>query len=193
MANIKILIQGYAKKLPGGQWDATSTCTLVKSGGKNVLIDPGMFPDNLKMALEKEHLQIHSIDIIVNTHSHRDHTANSRLFDKARVYNPFKEYRKIPDDLTMPGTQIKILYTPGHVDKHIAFLVDTPKGKYAVAGDAIWWQDGEEQKTDYQSLIKHIDPVGKDQKMIQESRKRLFSMADYVIPGHGNMFKVSKQ
>jgi glyoxylase-like metal-dependent hydrolase (beta-lactamase superfamily II) len=185
-----VLIQGYAQKLPDGRWKATSTTTLVRSNGKNVLIDPGMNPEELKKALKNEHLTLDDIHIIVNSHSHMDHTRNSRLFDKSIIFNPFNQYKKIPEDLVIPGTLIRVIYTPGHVDKHIAFLVNTPEGKCAIAGDVFWWEDGEVQKTDYKALIEHIDPVGKDQKVIQESRKKLLSLADYVIPGHGKVFRV---
>jgi glyoxylase-like metal-dependent hydrolase (beta-lactamase superfamily II) len=185
-----VLIKGYAKQLPGGRWDATSTTTLVRSGGNNVIIDPGNFPKDLQDALEKEHLQISDVDWVVSSHSHQDHSRNSKLFGKDKVYNPFLLYKKIPEGLIIPGTQIKVIYSPGHVDKHIAFLVDTAEGKFAIAGDVFWWEDGEEQKTDYESLIAHIDPAGKDLTVLQESRKKLLSMADYVIPGHGDIFRV---
>jgi glyoxylase-like metal-dependent hydrolase (beta-lactamase superfamily II) len=192
MDSVKLLIPGYAKQLPGGRWDATSATVMVKSGGKNVIIDPGMFPEELKSALDKEHQQINDIDIVVNSHSHLDHTRNAELFDKSKVWEPFKEYKKIPENLTVPGTQIKVIYTPGHVDKHLAFLVETAEGKCAVAGDVIWWEDGEEQKTDMASLLEHIDPVATDPTLLRESRIKLFTMADYIIPGHGKMFKIPR-
>jgi glyoxylase-like metal-dependent hydrolase (beta-lactamase superfamily II) len=192
MDTIKVLIQGYAQKLPDGRWNATSTTTLVRSEGKNVIIDPGLFPKDIKTALEKEHLQISDIDIVTSSHAHQDHAGNSKLFGKEKVYNPFAQYKKIPDGLVIPGTQIQVVFTPGHVDKHIAFLADSPEGKCAIAGDVFWWEDDEEQKTDYEALIMHIDPAGKDQAVLAESRKKLLSMADYVIPGHGKPFKVPR-
>jgi glyoxylase-like metal-dependent hydrolase (beta-lactamase superfamily II) len=189
MNSVKVLIQGYAQKLPDGRWNATSTTTLVRSEGKNVIIDPGEFPEALQTALEKEHLQVSDIDYVVSSHSHQDHRKASSLFPKEKIYEPFKILKKIPDDLIIPGTFIKVIYTPGHVDKHIAFLVNTTEGKCAIAGDVFWWEDNEEQKTDIASLLEHIDPVTKDQKVLTESRKKLLSMADYVIPGHGKVFR----
>ncbi len=69
MDSVKLLIQGYAKQLPDGRWDATSATVLVKSGGKKVIIDPGEFPEALQAALEKEGLQIKDIDWVVCSHS----------------------------------------------------------------------------------------------------------------------------
>jgi glyoxylase-like metal-dependent hydrolase (beta-lactamase superfamily II) len=193
MDTVKVLIQGYAQKLPGGRWNATSTTVLVRSEGKNVLIDPGMNPEELKNALAKEHLTLDDIDIVTSSHSHQDHARNSKLFDKTKIYDPFQEYKKIPEGRAIPGTQIKVILTPGHVDKHIAFLVDTPEGRCAIAGDVFWWEGDEEQKTDYEALLAHIDPVVKNQAVLQESRKKLLAMADYVIPGHGKTFSVPQK
>jgi len=192
MDSVKILIKGYAQQEPGGRWHATSTTVLVRSNGKNVLIDPGMNPEELQKALYNERLTLEDIDIVVNSHSHMDHTRNSKLFDKSKVLNPFTQYKQIPDDLVIPGTQIKVVFTPGHVDKHLAFLVNTSEGKCAIAGDVFWWEDDEEQKTDIKSLIEHIDPAGKNQKVLQESRKKLLALGDYIIPGHGETFRVQK-
>ena len=37
-----------------------------------------------------------------------------------------------------------------------------------------------------------IDPYASDMKKLKESRKKLLELADYIIPGHGKMFKVEK-
>ena len=98
MDTVKVLIQGFAQKLPDGRWNATSTTTLVRSEGKNVIIDPGLFPEDIKDALQKEHLQISDIDWVVSSHSHQDHARNSKLFGKEKNFNPFLLYKKIPGD-----------------------------------------------------------------------------------------------
>lgn len=190
MDSVKILIRGYAKKLPGGRWDATSATVLVKSRGKNVIIDPGEFPEKLAAALEQSGLKTNDINCVVCSHSHLDHRKASSLFPKEIVYEPFKLFKKLPDELVIPGTKIRVIFTPGHVDKHTAFLVETNEGKYAIAGDVIWWEDDEEQKTDMKSLLEHTDPVAKNPALLRENREKLFAMADYIIPGHGKMFKI---
>ena len=43
------------------------------------------------------------------------------------------------------------------------------------------------------SLTILVDPGGaRDEKALQESRKKILEIADYIIPGHGKMFKVEK-
>jgi glyoxylase-like metal-dependent hydrolase (beta-lactamase superfamily II) len=190
--SFKVLVRGYALKEKSGRYKASSTAVLVNSEGKPVLIDPGLYPKELKAALDRENIKIESIDIVTFSHSHQDHIRNYKLFDKSKVYDPFKQYKKIPEDLYIPGTQIKVIHTPGHFDKHVAFLVDTAEGRYAIAGDVFWWEDTEEQKTDKTSLITHVDPLAEDMVLLQESRKKLLDLTDFIIPGHGGVFKVPR-
>jgi glyoxylase-like metal-dependent hydrolase (beta-lactamase superfamily II) len=192
MDSAKVLVQGYALKEKSGRYKASSAAVLVSSAGKLVLVDPGLYPKELKTALDREQIKIDSIDIVVSSHSHQDHTRNSKLFEKAKVFDPFKQHKNIPENLVVPGTQVKVIFTPGHVDKHVSFLVDTAEGRCAIAGDVFWWEDTEEQKTDRVSLMEHIDPLAKDLALLQESRKKLLSLADYIIPGHGKVFAVPR-
>ncbi len=191
MDSVKVLVQGYAQKLATGNYHASSAAVLVRSNGKNVVIDPGLFPNELKAALNKEHLLLDDIDIVVVSHAHMDHTRNSKLFDKPKVLDLFQR-KNMPQYPLIPGTDIQIIFTPGHVDKHAAFLVDTTDGKCAIAGDVFWWEDGEEQKTDFSSLVDHVDAMAKNASLLQESRKKLLSVADFIVPGHGKVFAVPK-
>jgi len=62
----------------------------------------------------------------------------------------------------------------------------------AIVSDVFWWSDEEEQKTDKESLMNHEDPYMKNKEELMESRKKVLEIADYIIPGHGKMFKVEK-
>ena len=63
--------------------------------------------------------------------------------------------------------------------------------KVVLAGDVFWWADGEEQLVD---INKEDDahPAELDMKALIKSRRVLLEKADYIIPGHGKMFKVEK-
>ncbi|MBN1190607.1 MAG: MBL fold metallo-hydrolase [Dehalococcoidales bacterium] len=195
MDKVELLIQGYARKKENGRWDATSATVLVQSAGKRVLIDPGVDPAELKIRLTNRQLRLDDIDIVTSTHSHYDHSRNVRLFEKTRIFNLFSAYhlKDLSEKrLMIPDTDIEILFTPGHVDKHASFLIDTAGGKYAVAGDVFWWEDGEQQKTDTASLLDHRDLLAKNDDKLRHSRLLLINTADYIIPGHGKEFAVSR-
>lgn len=195
MTKIKVLIEGYAKEIDNG-WLASSTATLIESDGKRIIIDPGCNRLKLLTELEKNNLNPSDIDFVILTHNHTDHSLLAGIFENAKVLNDTEIYdndNQIEHGGVIPGTDIKIIETPGHDQFHCAVVIEDEKlGKVVVAGDVFWWMDNEEQKTDFDSLISHADPYVKDEEILKNSRKKVLEIADYIIPGHGKIFKVEK-
>jgi glyoxylase-like metal-dependent hydrolase (beta-lactamase superfamily II) len=196
MAEVKILIEGYAKKENGNEF-ASSTTTLIHENGLNIIVDPGSNRKLLIEALKKEHLSSLDINYVILTHSHLDHSLLSGIFENAKILDDGSIYSwdgKIEDhEGKVPGTDIEIIKTPGHDMFHCSILVKTKKfGRVAIAADVFWWSDEEEQKNDMESLMNHKDPYVKNKEQLSSSRKKILEIADYVIPGHGKMFKVEK-
>ncbi len=86
MATYDILLEG----LPGYSnigFTSYSTSTLVQSGGQNILIDTGYWPqkERLWAGLQARELQSADIDIIILTHLHVDHFINVEDFPKANI------------------------------------------------------------------------------------------------------------
>lgn len=195
MTTIKILIEGYAKKLEKG-WIASSTTCLITADNKKIITDPGCNRQKLLQALQKENLTIDDINYVFLSHCHPDHILLAGIFEKAKyitydsnlIYN---EDSLLTFDKHILGKDIEIIETPGHVLEHLSLLVSTSKGKIAVAGDVIWWIEGEKQIVDIKQK-DHSQAKGMNMKTLIESRKKLLKMADYIIPGHGKMFKVNK-
>lgn len=195
MAEVKILIEGYAKQQKNG-WIANSTACLVVSGDKKIITDPGCNRKKLLDALKKENLSTGEIDYVFLSHCHPDHVLLAGIFEKAKfiTFDSNLVYDKdllIEFDKNILGKDVEIIETPGHVLEHLSLLVNTPEGKVAVAGDVIWWLDGEEQVFNINQK-DHSQAKGMNMESLIESRKKLLSMADYIIPGHGKMFKVKK-
>jgi len=194
MAEVKVLIEGYAREIDNG-WLASSSTVLIKDGSKKIIVDPGINKDLLLKKLKAEDLSPDDIDIVFMTHYHPDHVFLAPIFEKAIVVDGDTIYEKDKEteyEGKVPGTDLKVISSPGHAHEHCALLVKTEKGKIVVAGDVFWWTDEEEQKTDKQSLLKHKDPYVKDKKALRESREKILNLADYIIPGHGKMFKSPK-
>jgi glyoxylase-like metal-dependent hydrolase (beta-lactamase superfamily II) len=194
MTEVKVLIEGYAKETEDG-WVASSTTTLVEESGKKILVDPGKNRKLLLARLSKVKLKPEEIDFVFMTHYHVDHNLLMGIFPKAKVLDDetiYDEDREIAHQGVIPGTKIKIIKTPGHERFHGSLVVSTSEGVVVVAGDVFWWADQEEQKTDRKNLLSHKDPFVKDEKALLESRKKVLEVADWVIPGHGKMFKNDK-
>ena len=193
MNKIKILIQGYAKQIEKG-WLASSTVTLVQSNGKNIIVDPGCNRNKLIEGLLKNNLKPNDIDFVLLTHGHTDHTLLTGIFENAKVINPEEVYdgdKQTEHNNKIPETNLEIIQTPGHSPEHCSLIVPVEEGTYIVAGDVFWWMDDEEQETS----IEKEDPAHPeevDMKKLIESRKKLLEIGDYIIPGHGKMFKPSK-
>lgn len=192
MTKFKVLTQGYAKETESG-WLASSTTILIENSGKKILVDPGINRKLLLSKLEEEGLTVDDIDIVFMTHYHPDHVFLAAMFEKAVVHDGDTTY--INDEETeyegeIPGTNIKVIPTPGHAHEHAALLLDTAKGKVAVAADVFWWADEEEQKVnDVETLVNREDPFTKDKEALKASRKKVLEIADWIIPGHGKMFR----
>lgn len=196
MAEVKILIEGHAKKLKDG-WLASPSTVLIKDSDLNILVDPDSNRELLLKKLIEENLEPNDIDVIFLTHHPLDHTLNIRIFPDCDVLldgDKMNEADRIfAYSGNIPKTNVKVIPTPGHTFEHASLLAEMEIGRVAIAGDLFWWIDGEEQKTDYENLMNHKDPGGaKNEKKLQESRKKILEMADYIIPGHGKMFKVEK-
>jgi glyoxylase-like metal-dependent hydrolase (beta-lactamase superfamily II) len=145
------------------------------------------------------------ISIVIHTHLHYDHAGNNRLFPSARFFVQREELRYAlaptssdatayfapslgitPDFL---GTKfelldgdagiadgVRVITTPGHTPGHQSVVVDTAKGRYCIAGDAVMW---------FENMEKRIPP-GIHTSMIDcmASLERIAREADHVLPGH---------
>jgi glyoxylase-like metal-dependent hydrolase (beta-lactamase superfamily II) len=84
-----------------------------------------------------------------------------------------------------------VVATPGHTEEHASLLVETATGLVAVAGDLFWWAADEKQETsNLPKLIARKDPFMNDFAALKKSRKMLLDLADWLIPGHGQMFRL---
>jgi len=194
MSELRILIEGYARE-EKNVWLASPSTVLIKDSGLNILADPGSNKKMLLVALEKEGFKPEDIDIVFLTHYHLDHILNIRLFPDKDIYDGAtinSGDKIIPYSGRIPGTKIEVIQTPGHADEHCSLLIETKDGKIVIAGDVFWWRHDQEQLIDLDSLLNLKDPFANDGQALIESRKKILELADYIIPGHGKMFKIFK-
>ncbi|HXX37595.1 MAG TPA: MBL fold metallo-hydrolase [bacterium] len=195
MNRLKILIEGYARERKGG-WVASSTTSLIQTDAHNIIVDPGINRRLLVEQLRRHGLAPSDVDCVFVSHYHLDHSALVGLFEKATIVDGTTVYDKDSEaayEKVLPGTDIEVLPTPGHAPEHASLIVRTPdEGTVVVAQDVFWWKDGEEQKTDRESLLAQPDPFATDEQALRESRSKVLDIADWIIPGHGKKFSVGK-
>jgi len=184
MAELFILQEGYF------YWDdevlnADSTIVLVKSD-KNIIIETGGRGTE-KLIAEKlaEHgLTFEDISLVINTHNHPDHVWNNYLFKNADIFEAGVVYKpdgtfRVPKNLDL-AKDIEIMKTPGHTPEDFTVLVTTEKGVYAVTGDLIMSQ---------KALESADFSFSHDAEKQKEFQKKVLERADFIVPGHGKVFK----
>jgi len=161
-----------------------SSITLIKSATAIVIADPGMTPDRnvIIKALDKTGVTLESVTHIFISHHPPDHTTNLGIFPNAKLvdYNSIYE-----NDLWLdhdgnyeiaPG--IKVMATPGHTEEDASLFIQTPEGLFVITH--AWW---------HEDMTPEIDPYAEDQSILKESRLHILKHADWIIPGHGKLFK----
>jgi len=183
-ATVKIIKPGYFKWIGKNRCQTGSNVVLIRDSGKKILVDTGSPGEDKKIiaALKKEKLKPKDIDIVILTHPHADHIANNFLFPKALFIDSLGEFRGDKFLLAAAERQITknvcVTKTPGHALEDISIIVNnTEFGIIAVIGD-LFWRGGDSK------LLQIESP-----KNLVVSRKKILLFADYLIPGHGKMFK----
>ncbi len=184
-----VLIPGYAEWSGPGSQRASGTVTLVK-GSQNVIVDTGV-PTQRREILERlqaNGLKPGDIDVVVITHGQSDHLGNNNLFPKAKFIldtdvSTGDEYtvHNFRQDAFHIDAGIYAIATPGHTDHDISVVAETANGTVVIAGD-IFERDGDWQDRSWEAWSKKK----KDQK---ESREKILRIADFIVPGHGDIFR----
>ncbi len=193
MNKLKILVEGYAKPGPGTTYQASPTCCLIYHDNLKILVDPGANERELLKALKEEDLTPNDIDVLFLSHYHPDHFLNLKLFPKNDLYDGsmlWKDDTETAYSDKLPGTEIQILPTPGHSLEHAALVFEEDTlGTVCIAQDVFWWEDGKQDTSSLEALMNLRDPFASDVEALKESRKKVLEIADWIVPGHGKMFK----
>jgi glyoxylase-like metal-dependent hydrolase (beta-lactamase superfamily II) len=194
MLTVTVLVEGYVKAIEGrqlipgvsadGARHVAGTVTLIRDDRAIVVADPGMVTDRafILEGLAKAGVAPEEVTHIFISHHHPDHTVNIALFPNAEVVDFWASYR---GDLwrdhaeeydIVPG--ITVLRTPGHTEEDASLIVRADDGTYVLTH--LWWLE---------DMTPETDPLAWDQAKLEASRQKVLAIADWIIPGHGRVFK----
>lgn len=192
---LTILVPGYVFTKNRVEY-ASSTVTLVRSRGHNIIVDPGHDWPRLKRALAKVKLQPDQIDFVVLTHTHPDHALLAGIFlpapviDGECIYNYDGQIKN--HDAKIPGSDIKIIKTPGHSKNHCSIIIKNEIGeRVLIAGDLFWWEDTHTPPKTRAELLNLPDVYALNRRDLLDSRRQILKQVDIIIPGHGKMIKLA--
>jgi glyoxylase-like metal-dependent hydrolase (beta-lactamase superfamily II) len=190
-AEVKILVEGYTNSdsvAEMGEERTRPTITLVRDGDITMVVDPGVLESQQVLidALKEENLTVEDIDIVCVTHSHIDHYRNIGMFPNAKTLEYFGLWSKQTVDNWSENftDNIKILHTPGHDYTGITLFVKTNEGLVAICGDIFWKENYPQDPKD--------DAFASNTDKLTDSRKMIVRTADWIIPGHGPIYKNNK-
>lgn len=188
MAEAKILIKGYTSADSAAAGEIETTCptiSLVKTKDLNIICDPGVVEsqDVILEKLKEQGLSRDDINLVFLTHSHIDHYRNIGMFPQAKTLEYYGLWDKntVDDWKENFADDIKVVKTPGHSNDSLTMLVKTTEGVVAICGDVFW----RENYPDH-------DEYAINKEELKKSREQVLAQSDYVIPGHGDIFKVNK-
>jgi glyoxylase-like metal-dependent hydrolase (beta-lactamase superfamily II) len=185
MTTVHLLHAGYIRD-DGAR--VASSVSLVRDGDALIIVDPGLVADRALILdpLVALGVRPEAVTHAFLSHHHPDHTVNVALFENAEIVDFWARYRGdnwLDHDgdgyLLSPHAQLWL--TPGHTQEDATLVVEADDVVYAFTH--CWWRS---------DRTPVVDPYAPDQAVLEQSRARILQVADVVIPGHGEGFRVDR-
>jgi glyoxylase-like metal-dependent hydrolase (beta-lactamase superfamily II) len=185
MATVHLLHPGYIRE-EGSR--VGSSITLVRDGDFLIVADPGFVRSRSLILDPLADLSVdpEAVTHVFFSHHHPDHTVNAALFPNAEIVDFWARYK---DDLWLDNggdgwnmtPHAQLWLTPGHTEEDASLVIDAEDGTYVLTH--LWW------RTD---RTPEVDPYSPDQAELERQRARVLEVANIVIPGHGEPFRVER-
>jgi glyoxylase-like metal-dependent hydrolase (beta-lactamase superfamily II) len=191
---------------------AHATTTLIRTGKRTVLVDPGLPAQALGARLyERTGLKPEAIDMIFLTNARPAHRAGLALFTKAKVFiHELEQQAAIAQLQALSDQAPDEDEDRAHIDKELA-LIQTFKiaddklaenldlfplfgytpgtcGLLVTAPLTSTLIAGDAVPTQDHFLAGQVLPDSYDIKAAQEAMAEVYEIADLIVPGHDNLF-----
>ncbi|CAG9539388.1 unnamed protein product [Cercopithifilaria johnstoni] len=199
LTSVSLIQVGNVKRLTDNQILIIGTIALISDRGYRILVDTGSAADteSLLQGLSKEMISVDDLAIIVITSGHPSHAGNLNLFPlKPTLFHTMefveqhatvselkdRPYRKLTEN-------VEVWKTPGPTQQSLSVLVYNAEGygTIAIVGDLIPMEDYIFNRTD--SSVD-IDGSVWDSLIRRQNSNLIICLADWIIPGHGQPFRV---
>ncbi|VIO94422.1 Uncharacterized protein BM_BM2328 [Brugia malayi] len=198
-ASVSLIQIGNIKRLTDKEMLIVGTITLINDQGYRILVDTGSAADteSLLQGLSKEMISMNEIAVIVITSGDPSHTGNLNLFplkptlfhtteyvEQRATVSELKDrpYRKLTEN-------VEVWKTPGSTQQSLSVLVYNVEGygTMAVVGDLIPTEDYVFNRT---NSNVDLDRSVWDSLIRRQNSNLIVCLADWIIPGHGQPFRV---
>ncbi|KAL3990883.1 Metallo-beta-lactamase family protein [Acanthocheilonema viteae] len=196
---IYIIREGSIVQNNKNDYEFVASVTLIIDGGERILVDTGLSTDIngrtwIMQRLSELDAPPPSINHVITTHGHLDHSGNTNHFPDAFHYaGRFRHIgghsnfsRIFKDDVEKLTKNVCLLKTPGHTSDDISVLVNNTSffGTVIVSGDIFIRKEDMKDSMIWKQLAAN-------ETQQEESRRRLLCLADCIIPGHGPLFRIT--
>ncbi len=160
---------------------------------ETVIIDPGTFKSYTNLMGLMRNDGIENVDIVLNTHLHKDHCESNEMFLRKGAILGFEEedlaispynYKsdiKLGKFLNIGKIDIEILRTPGHSPGSLTYYIQDYNA--AITGDLIF-ENG---------IPGRFDLYGCSKENLIKSLEKIRDLeVEYILPGHLRILKGKK-
>jgi glyoxylase-like metal-dependent hydrolase (beta-lactamase superfamily II) len=182
---------------PGPMTGNGTNTYLIRSGTQFAVVDPGPNDQQHIDAIIAAVGGPNNITMILVTHMHPDHSpaaqplaqlSGASIYGWHTVEDDYQDNTCIPDSIVehdqviqLGDQHIRCLYTPGHVDNHVCYLLENEH--IVMTGDHM--MQG--------STVVIIPPHGNMKKYIESLQLLTRYPVKQLAPGHGNMITTPLQ
>ena len=184
MAEIRLIREGWWRWIERGvRFDVACTSTYIEDGNHRIVVDVGNAGDEEAYlgALEAAGVDRLKVDVVVLTHFHPDHNGLLHLFPNAEYVSSGSRWKgtihaRWTDEALPITDDVYVLKVAGHSDYDCAVVANAPQGVVAMSGD-LWVRSPSDPR-----LKTHLD-----RNAVEDSRRRIIGLSDWIVPGHGPM------